>query len=157
MFDLWYDAPHQQTRVRLFEDVMSLLLGGPARSEQAGLSPAATLVIESDGTIEQVDALKSAYPGACETGLSVLTDSIDAALDHPGVAARQLGVGALSPACTACPVHQICGGGHYAHRYRAGDGFLNPTVYCADMQLLIHHVHGRLSTDLARLTAVETH
>jgi uncharacterized protein len=148
VFDRWYDAPRQETRIRLFEAVIDLVLGGSSRSEQVGLSPVAVAVVESDGAIEQVDSLKSTYPGACGTGLSVFSNPFDAALDHPGVAARQIGVAALADDCVRCPIHRICGGGHYAHRYRAGDGFRNPTVYCADMQTLITHARRRVIGDL---------
>jgi uncharacterized protein len=153
VFDRWYDAPRRETGIRLFEEVMSLLLGGDSRSDQVGLSPVAVVVVESDGAIEQVDSLKSAYPGACATGLNVRTDSFDAALDHPGIVARHLGTAALSDTCLSCSLHQVCGAGHYAHRFRPGTGFRNPSVYCADLQLLIRHVRGRMSADLLRLAA----
>jgi uncharacterized protein len=153
IFDRWYGAPRRETGIRLFEDVMALLLGGPSRSEQVGLSPVAVVVVETDGAIEQVDSLKSSYPGACATGLTVFDDPFDSALDHPGVVARQIGVEALCGACRACPLHQICGGGHYAHRYRSGDGYRNPSVYCADMLKLIGHVRKRVVTDLGRYAA----
>jgi uncharacterized protein len=152
VFDRWYDAPHQETRVRLFEDIIALALGGFGHSEQIGLSPVAVLVVETDGAVEQADSLKSAYPGACATGLTVHADQFDAALAHPGVVARQIGLRALSDTCRRCPVHTICGGGHYAHRYRAGEGFHNPSIYCADMLRLIRHIVGRVTSDLnARL------
>jgi uncharacterized protein len=150
-FDAWYDDP-DPVPVRLFESVVDLTIGGASRSEQVGLSPAALLVVESDGTIEQIDALKSAYPGACATGLHVERDDFDAALSHPGVVARQIGLAALGEQCTACPVRQICGGGHYAHRYRPGAGFRNPSVYCADLLLFIEHVRGRVFADAKALT-----
>jgi uncharacterized protein len=106
-------------------------------------------VVESDGAIEQVDSLKSTYPGACTTGLSVLTDPFDAALSHPGVIARQIGLRALADTCNRCHLRTVCGGGHYAHRFRAGDGFRNPSVYCADMLTLIQHVIDRLDVDVS--------
>ncbi|GAA0813896.1 FxsB family cyclophane-forming radical SAM/SPASM peptide maturase [Spirilliplanes yamanashiensis] len=149
-FDRWFGAPRQETAVRLFEDVLALLLGGSGRSEQVGLSPVAVVVVETDGTIEQVDTLKSSYPGACATGLTVAADSFDAALTHPGVAARQIGAAALGDTCRACALHPVCGGGHYAHRYRAGDGYRNPSVYCADMARLITHARARLTAGLGR-------
>ncbi|RZU52350.1 uncharacterized protein EV385_4208 [Krasilnikovia cinnamomea] len=148
VFDRWYDAPRQETSIRLFEDVIALALGGSGRSEQIGLSPVAVVVVETDGEIEQADSLKSTYPGACATGLTVFDDPFDAALGRPGVVARQIGVRALSDTCHACPVHTVCGGGHYAHRFRAGEGFRNPTVYCADMVRLIRHVTARVRADL---------
>ncbi|MYW06833.1 FxsB family radical SAM/SPASM domain protein, partial [Streptomyces sp. SID2563] len=62
-----------------------------------------------------------------------------------GVAARQAGAGALAAACRACPLLTVCGGGHYAHRYRADNGFRNPSVYCADLERLIRHIADRLA------------
>jgi uncharacterized protein len=153
VFDRWYGAPRQETGIRLFEDVIALLLGGSGRSEQVGLSPVAVVVVESDGAIEQVDSLKSSYPGACATGLTIFDDPFDAALDHPGVIARQIGVEALGEICRACASHPVCGGGHYAHRYRSGGGYRNPSVYCADMLKLIGHVRGRVSADLETYAA----
>ena len=147
VFDRWYAAA-DPVRVRLFEDLVVLVLGGDSGSEQIGLSPVAVLVIESDGAIEQMDALKSAYPGACATGLDVRYDELDAALDDPGVAARQLGPAALSGVCLSCPVWPVCGGGHYAHRYRPGHGYRNPSVYCTDLRRLIGHVSDRVAADV---------
>jgi uncharacterized protein len=48
---------------------------------------------------------------------------------------------------------EICGGGLYPHRYRSGEGFRNPSVYCADMKRLIGHVRKRLITDVSALGA----
>jgi uncharacterized protein len=154
VFDYWY-ADKSPPSVRLFEDIISLLLGGGSRSEQVGLSPSAVVVVETDGAIEQVDALKSAYEGACATGLDVWHDELRDALEDPGIVARQLGLAALSAECLACPVHRVCGGGHYAHRYRTGQGFRHQSVYCEDLQVLIEHVRARVSTDLASVQADE--
>ena len=146
VFDRWNGGP---VRIRLFEDVMRLLLGRTAHGEQVGPGPAAVLVVETDGAIEQVDALKTAYHGAAATGLHVLRDDFDAALADPGVVARQIGLLALADECLACPVVGVCGGGHYAHRYRPGDGFRNPSVYCRDLATLIRHID-----EACRYTAV---
>jgi len=147
-FDRWYGAPRQETRIRLFEDVITLALGGAGQSEQVGLSPVAVVVVETEGAVELVDSLKSTYAGACSTGLTVFADPLDAALAHPGVVARQIGSSALSETCLRCPVYKVCGGGHYAHRYRTAEGFRNPTVYCADMLRLIPHIMRRVAADL---------
>lgn len=147
VFDYWYPKP--QTRIRLFEEIMQLLLGGASDSEVVGVAPARMVVIETDGSIEQEDTLKAAYAGATATGLHVARDRLDAALLLPQVAARQIGARALPAACHACPVGVVCGGGLYPHRYREGSGFLNPSVYCPDLLALIGHVRDRLNADLA--------
>jgi uncharacterized protein len=150
-FDRWYED-RSPVRVRLFDDTISLVLGGAGRSEQVGLSPSGVLVVESDGAIEQVDALKSAYQGACATGLNVASDDLDAAFDDPGIVARQIGLQALSDKCRACPAVVFCGGGHYAHRYRRGVGFRAPSVYCEDMLAFVGYVYRRVAADLPSIS-----
>jgi uncharacterized protein len=150
IFDRWYGAPRQETEIRLFSEIIQLLLGGVSSSEAVGLSPAGMVVIETDGGIEQSDMLKSAYDGASATGLHVLRNSFDEALSQPSIAARQLGELALSPECHACGLRRVCGGGLYPHRYRAGRGFANPSVYCPDLFRLITHIRRTLAADLDR-------
>jgi uncharacterized protein len=154
VFDHWYPAP--RTRVRLFEEIMTLLLGGQSWAEMVGLARSRLVVIETDGTIEQGDTLKVAYHGAARTGLHVATDPFDAALLLPGIVARQMGEQALSDECRACDIRRVCGGGLYAHRYRAGTGFANPSVYCPDLMRLIGHIKDKMQADLnARLARRE--
>ncbi|MCX4829300.1 FxsB family radical SAM/SPASM domain protein [Streptomyces sp. NBC_00006] len=145
VFDRWWEAGRRETRIRLFEECIALLLGLPAATESLGLAPFDAVVVETDGSIEQVDSLKSAYEGAAATGLGVFDNDFDEALAHPGVVARQAAATELSGQCRACPLLTVCGGGHYAHRYRAGSGFRNPSVYCADLQRFIRHVAARVA------------
>ncbi|MFI9761999.1 FxsB family cyclophane-forming radical SAM/SPASM peptide maturase [Streptomyces sp. NPDC051963] len=145
VFDAWWDEGRLRTRVRLFQEIAALLLGAPGAAEAVGLSPMAAVVVETDGSIEQVDSLRSAYAGAAETGLDVFRHPFDRALRHPGVAARQVGERALAAACLSCPVGKVCGGGNYVHRYASGSGFRHPSVYCADLEQLIRHVADRLA------------
>lgn len=156
VFDRWYSAPEQETRIRLFSELIQLVLGRPGAVEGLGLGPSTLLVVDTDGSIKQLDSLGSAYPGASDTGLHVFTDSFDAALGHPTTVARQIGADALSPQCQSCPVVRICGGGLYPHRYRSGEGFRNPSVYCDDLMRLIAHVSDRVIRDVTQLSTVRS-
>lgn len=151
VFDRWYDAPHRETDIRLFSEIINMILGGQSHSESIGLSPVAAIVIETDGVVEQVDTLRAAFPGAPATALDVFTHPFDAALGHPAIAARQIGRRALCGQCLGCGVRDICGGGHYPHRYSTGSGFLNPSVYCPDLMRLIRHIRHRVATGIAAL------
>jgi len=153
VFDRWYRSPEKKTAVRFFEEVMRLLFGLPSTGEAVGLSPIAIVVVETNGQIEQVDTLKSAYEGAAGTTLHVSRDPFEAALMLPSIAARQIRGLALSDECRECHLQPICGAGHYSHRYRTGTGFRNPTVYCHDLQRLITHVHGVVSRDVEAIRA----
>lgn len=148
IFDRWYHAP--RTGVRIFESIMRLLLAGTSSAgESVGLAPSTMVVIETNGSVEQVDSLKATYEGATATGLHVTNDPFDAALRHPSMVARQIGVRALAAQCRSCPVHQVCGGGQYPHRYRSGSGFANPSVYCPDLMRLIYHIAEVIQADVA--------
>jgi uncharacterized protein len=151
VFERWYTAPRQETRIRLFSELIQLILGHPGEVEGLGLLPSTLIVVDTDGSIKQLDSLSSAYPGAADTGLDVMSGSFDDVLDHPTTVARQIGADALAPECRACPVMEICGGGLYPHRFREGDGFRHPSVYCDDLLKLITHVRDRVVADLSRL------
>ncbi|MGH3921927.1 MAG: FxsB family cyclophane-forming radical SAM/SPASM peptide maturase [Pseudonocardiaceae bacterium] len=148
VFDRWFDAPRQETRIRLFEEIMHMLVGGASTTEAVGLSPVSAIVIETDGSVEQSDMLKSAYHGAPWTGLHVTRDPLDAALLLPTVVARQIGAMALATECRRCRIRQVCGGGLYPHRYRSGSGFANPSVYCPDLFRLITHIRQAMAAGI---------
>ncbi|RMI30213.1 FxsB family radical SAM/SPASM domain protein [Nocardia stercoris] len=148
LFDHWYELGDSAVDIRLFRSAVRQLLGRNGTTEQLSAGPLSFLVVETDGSIEQVDTLKSAFEGATATGLHVLRDDFDAAFDHPGVAARQIGTAALCDECRACRHAGVCGGGLYAQRYRPGTGFRNPSVYCADLMAFLDHVAARLRADL---------
>ncbi|MFE7776688.1 radical SAM/SPASM protein FxsB, inactivated metallohydrolase extension form [Streptomyces sp. NPDC057445] len=142
VFDRW-DRQGRPVPVRLFESVLSTLAGGPSLTESLGLAPTDLVVVETDGTLEQVDSLKSAYEGAAATGFDVFAHSFDEVAAHPGVRARQLGLAGVSETCRRCPVVRSCGGGLYTHRYRTGTDFDNTSVYCADLEALVRGVERR--------------
>ncbi|MEV7525650.1 radical SAM/SPASM protein FxsB, inactivated metallohydrolase extension form [Streptomyces sp. NPDC091371] len=158
IFDHW-ESRERPVPVRLFESLLSTLRGGPSLTESLGLAPTDLVVVETDGTLEQVDSLKSAFEGAAATGFNVFDHAFDQVAAHPGVRARQLGLAGVSDACRRCPVVRSCGGGLYTHRYRDANGFDNPSVYCTDLRELVDGVEGRTAaretapqlTDPARL------
>ena len=141
IFESWYDAPVARTRIRLFESMMMRLLGGASTTEAIGGDQPGIVVIETDGSYELTDSLKTTVEGATATGLSTETHSLDevlAALEQPADLAEQ---------CRACPVFQVCGGGLRAHRFQDGT-FDHPSAYCADLYAVIRHIQARMTADL---------
>lgn len=152
-----WDGQGRPVPVRLFESVQRTLRGGTSLTESLGLAPADLVVVETDGTFEQADSLKTSYDGAPATGMNVFEHSLDDVLTHPGMLARQKGIEALCAQCTSCPVVASCGGGLYAHRYRTGTGFDNPSVFCPDLMALIMNIrrHESLPEHPAHARAAE--
>ncbi|MFK4099646.1 FxsB family cyclophane-forming radical SAM/SPASM peptide maturase [Streptomyces sp. NPDC019531] len=143
--DRW-TASGRPMGVRVLDSVLRTLRGASSLTESLGLAPVELAVIETDGALEQADSLKTAYDGAPGTGMNVSANSLDEMAAHPGIVARQLGLDGLCETCRGCPVVSSCGGGLYAHRYRSGSGaggFMNPSVYCADLKQLITGIRDR--------------
>ncbi|XRQ04236.1 FxsB family cyclophane-forming radical SAM/SPASM peptide maturase [Actinomadura welshii] len=141
--DRWLDGG-RPVPVRMFDSIISTSRGGPGLSESLGLEASDLLVVETDGSYEQADSLKTAFEGAPDTGMDVFRHSIDHVGRHAGFRARQGGLAALCETCRQCPVVSTCGGGLFAHRYKGdGTGFANPSVFCEDLYALIGHVQER--------------
>ncbi|MER6155587.1 radical SAM/SPASM protein FxsB, inactivated metallohydrolase extension form [Streptomyces sp. NPDC001868] len=144
VFDRW-EEQGRPMRVRTFDSVLSTLRGGPSLTEAMGLAPSDLAVVETDGTFEQADSLKTAYAGAPATGYDVFRHGFAEFAEHPGVRARQLGIAGISETCRRCPVVESCGGGLYAHRYSVDNGFDNPSVFCADLRGLVEGIAERIT------------
>jgi uncharacterized protein len=142
IFDRWL-AGGRPVEVRTFDSIISTAGGGESLTEALGLGPSDLVVVETDGSYEQADSLKTAFDGAPATGFDVFTQALDVVGQHPGILARQQGLAGLCETCQTCPVVTSCGGGLYAHRYAAANGFANPSVYCADLLKLVSHVRSR--------------
>jgi uncharacterized protein len=143
VFERWYSAPRQETRIRLFSELIQLVLGLPGAVEGLGLLPSTLVVADTDGSIKQLDSLSSSYPGAADTGLHVSSGSFDDALDHPGHSGQ-----ADRSRRVAGTVPVLRGDGDLRgwpvpHRYRWGAGFRNPSVYFRLLRrpLPTHHAH----------------
>jgi uncharacterized protein len=154
VFDRWFLAPRQETRVRLFESIVGVLLGGASETEAVGLNSPDAITVETDGSLEVTDALKTTAPGLGALGLSVLENTLDDAMHHPAVGPMRRTLGVLADDCRACPIVGVCGGGQYSHRYGVDGSFRHPSVYCADLYRLILHIERRVREGLlARLPA----
>lgn len=129
--------------IRLFDSIRDLGAGGPSGTEAIGIDAGDIAVIETDGAWEEPDSMKTTVDGGGATGLSIFTSSADEVTREPAMRRRRGGVAVLSDTCQACPVVRQCGGGMTAHRYRAANGFDNPSVYCDDLKELIITINER--------------
>jgi len=156
IFDEWLSHPGQ-TGIRVFENLIDVLLGGRSQTDGTGEGSFNLFTIETDGAIEDVDLFKAAYPGATGLGSpsqptpNVATTSFAELTSWPTVIERhRLNLlEGLCQTCRACPAVEACGGGFVPHRWSFRSGFSNPSVYCADLFKLISHVNRVLGVALS--------
>lgn len=143
LFDHWWNTK-STIRIREFDNIVRMLLGGRSRVESIGLEPVDIVVVETNGEIELVDSLKGTFEGATRLGFDVEQHAFDEVVAHNMVEFRRLGVDALAPACQACRWVPVCGGGYMPNRYSEANGFRNPSIYCHDLQRILSHVRTTL-------------
>jgi len=145
LLDLYLADP-TPPRIRIFDDIMKLILGASGIKEGVGVTDFGILILETDGSVAKNDTLKSAYDGAdrFEATWSVhehhLTDVVNS-IEFASYHAMQR---PSSKACLSCPELHVCGGGMPLHRWSDDNGFNNPSVYCMDQKFLIGHIRSRL-------------
>lgn len=141
-------------RIRMLDDMMKLLLGGSGVKEGVGLTDYGILVIDTDGSIKKNDTLKSSSPRDAFSSVLFAGDGAiarfaasDEFLDYHR-AERP-----TSAICRNCPILKVCGGGMLTHRFSAGRGYDNLTVFSDDQRLLVTRMLAHLSGHLDRATA----
>ena len=144
LFDYWWDNDIEEIKIRIFEDLMHLMIGGRYAVESFGLSPVHLAVVQTDGEYEAVDSLKSTYSGAVSTSKNVFNHSFDDIFSEYLISSRIAKFENLSEKCQQCRLAKACGGGYIPHRYHPKLGFNSPTIYCQDLIFLIEHIEKRL-------------
>jgi uncharacterized protein len=145
-FDRWFELD-TATRIRTFDARIMALLGHRPADD------ALALVIETDGSYQLDDTLKTAAEGAGHLGVDVFGTSVSEVMSDPRVQRIAHDAKDLSATCRSCGVVDVCQGGHLSHRYSSVDGFDNPSVYCAVEEQLARHVAAAISEQLPAPTA----
>ena len=138
-------------RIRLLDDMMKLILGGQGTKEGMGNAEFGIVIIDTDGSIRKNDTLKSNFNGAdhFEQQWSVHRHSFSDITNTPEFEAYHSLLRPTASACLSCPELGVCGGGMPVTRWRNGNGYDNPSVYCADQLQLIGHIRNQLAALMA--------
>lgn len=140
IFDDWWSSDRTDISVRNLEVILSQSIGSQTGLDSLGGHPISFGIIETDGAIEPLDVLRVCGNGFTDLGLNVQTHPVSALYEANLFQLGLLGQDGLCEVCRICPLHDICGGGYLPHRYRSGNAFRNPSVYCRDLWKLITHV-----------------
>ena len=147
VFDEWVDEDDPSVKVLCFEEMIKAILGGKVSSGLIGNSRANYLVIDTDGSIQALDALKVCWEGVPESGLNLFEHGFDDLYKGLPLLHRVVHEGIpMCATCEACDERAICGGGYLPHRYSRINGFDNPSIWCQDLLKLFAHVRNYIDT-----------
>ncbi|MGO9372534.1 MAG: radical SAM protein [Syntrophobacteraceae bacterium] len=148
IFDKWFARGVRKPSIRLFENILTLILGGRSNVEGLGEQCLSLLTIETDGEIRDSDILSVAYEHAARFGRGAYleSDSLVNLIDSAAFRAQQTLYlpTSLSVDCQACCWCTICGGGLLPHRFSGQKQFNNPSIYCGNLKSIFAHVRAKL-------------
>lgn len=148
-FDLWMAENDPDVRIGFFETAIRLLLGHPLADDFWGVQPVRIAVVETDGSLEPVDALKTCADGFTKLGLNVLHDPVERLVQTGLMQAQLEPEQHLCQTCQQCEWKDVCGGGALAHRFHPQNQFDNPSVYCLEIQDFLSHARAKLAAHAA--------
>lgn len=150
IFDEWFAEDDPRVVVGVFWDLIQRLLGGPGTTDAFGNPLMTYVIVETDGAIEALDALRVCEEGLASSGLNVLTHDFDEVrTQSSSLLAQALGEPfELSTTCQSCEFQEVCGGGYLPHRYSRANGFNNPSVWCQDILVLLRHIRDTIGAEM---------
>ncbi len=133
LFGRWWALDDPTLQVRLFGNLLHLVLGGSGHVDVLVNDCYNMFVVNTDGRYEYPDYLRVAADGSAATPYTLEDTSLDS-LSHDPLFARLLNLGAALPArCAACRHRALCGGGFLPGRSDAVRGISDrESVLCAD-------------------------
>jgi uncharacterized protein len=146
IFDDWFAADDPDVKVRVLWGLLSALLGGGHPTDAFGNPMMSYLIIETDGSIRGLDALRVCEDGIDDSGLTVFDHGFDDLAEGLPLVHAVVNEGiALSSICRSCSDLDICGGGYLPHRFSKAKRFDNPSVWCEDIRVLIAHLRSAIT------------
>lgn len=144
VFDLWFYDAKSRPAIRMFIQLVRLIIGQDEGFEYFGQQKNEFLVIETNGSIEVTGAFKICGDGFTKKGFLIQKHSIEEVLADPFYDIYYSGHQNSSKVCKECSLFSVCGGGFVAHRYNQESAFDNPSVYCYDLMKLITHIQNKV-------------
>lgn len=153
LFNKWYfDEDPDKPNIRFLTQIIVTVLGCNVGFDMLGNHTSNYLIIETDGSIETVDGLKSCGDGFTKEGIHIENHELIDAIQAPLIQLYHESHVKLPDMCRKCPISEICGGGFLAHRYSHENGFNNPSVYCHDLVKIIARVQNAVIGGLSMST-----
>lgn len=145
LFDIWIDEYLDKgVKIRIFKNIMRLLLGFSSSVQTVGLGGVGTTMIMPDGKIEPLDVLHYLGKYSEETGASIFDSELQSVVETEGWLQVWKSSQVLPDNCRKCQFQKSCGGGHIVSRWSIENGFNNRSVYCEQLKEVFSHVATRM-------------
>jgi len=155
LFEHWYEMDDVEMDLRIFESIIQGIFGKSTGIDALGPKPLTEVVIESGGSIEPLDVLRTCENGFTDQGYNVLTHSLDDFRESEIFKLCLENQDYLPTKCKECEAYSICGGGYMPHRWQDGK-FDRESIHCHTLLNLIRHIYNRVNADVTMASELVT-
>lgn len=137
-----YLSDQTSVKIRLFDDLIKIYMGGSSAKEGSGEDAFGILIIETDGEIRKNDTLRTSFDGAdyFEERQYISTTPLSEILESKEFHDNNKLQFPTAKECLDCSLLKVCGGGMPLYRWSNEREYDNPSIYCYDHQLLINTI-----------------
>ena len=146
VYEIWKNDT-ERVNIPFYEIIIKLIFGYNNFGNQlVGNCENGVAVLETNGDIEVIDALRTCYENATRSKLNISNIEIDAIHENELFQKYYYSHTLHLPTkCKECEIKDICGGGFLPHRYNEHNNkFDNPSIYCDVLIKLISHIKNDL-------------
>lgn len=146
-FDAWYELDNPQIRVRLFADLVAMILGAPPASCTLRDNCSGHLTIEHDGSINNCECSGICGDAVFRFNKNVKTTSFVEIEDIEIFKYLNQGTEHIGKNCLECDVYYLCRAGCPSMRFK-NNSFRHKSIYCDSYRRLVTHIRDKVLSDL---------
>ena len=139
LFDAWTEDDNPKIRIRTFLSLFNLIQGGTRYIYGVGpyVENSLPLIsISTDGKLSPTSEFAAMGEEIMNTGESIWSTSLKKFLNHQIFIDIEKAERNLPNQCRKCCWEKICGGSCLINRYKAINGWDNPSIYCKGLMML---------------------
>ncbi len=148
-YQLWRNDTNRPY-IDFFENIIKSFFNLSSGTQILGSCLNSVVCIETNGSIEVIDSLRTCESGITRNSLNVKNNRIDDIFTLPIYQKYYFSHKQVSDTCLKCELLETCGGGFLPHRYSKTNGFDNPSIYCNDLFTLIKFIELDVKTEINR-------
>ncbi|MFK7061317.1 radical SAM protein [Flavobacterium oreochromis] len=138
-YKLWKNDKNRPV-IDFFENIIKSFFDLSNGTQILGSCFNSVVCIETDGSIEVIDSLRTCQSGITRNNLKVKNNAIDDIFELSIYKQYYYSHTQVSKKCNECEYLKICGGGFLPHRYSKKNEFDNPSIYCNDLFEFIKYI-----------------
>ena len=149
LYQLW-KLDIERPNISFFENIIKSFFELSGGTQILGRCFNDVVCIETDGSIEVVDSLRTCENGITKNNLNVKYNNIEDIFENELYKLYYYSHFNVNQKCKECEVLNFCGGGFLPHRYSKINKFDNQSIYCNDLFKLITYIEKDIKHEIKK-------